>query len=285
MKEKYPYSFVVLRYVHDVVTGEFVNVGVVLLSQTDRQLHVKTRKTIGRVKSVFPDLDRHAFIDAMRSVDRGLRSLKRHVSKSGVFSKEETAETYAKKVLPMDDSSLQWSVCGSGLSSDMPATLDRIFLRHVGQYDAKTKPRRSDEDVWRPVKERLQSRGIELPLESKTIVGATDEIEFGKAWKNGQWHAYEALSMDLSDSDGIKDKARRWRGHLDAASDGNSEAVEVHLLLGKPTNDALLPAFQNAKGILEGSAFHPQVFEDSEIDALVNEIEDEYREHERRREK
>lgn len=32
MKTQYPYTYSVLRYVHDVTSGEFVNVGVVLYS-------------------------------------------------------------------------------------------------------------------------------------------------------------------------------------------------------------------------------------------------------------
>ncbi|WP_170787100.1 DUF3037 domain-containing protein [Ruegeria lacuscaerulensis] len=279
MNKRQPYSYVVLRYVHDVVSGEFVNVGVVLLAPNDAQLHFKTRKTIGRIKHLFPDLDRPAFLSTMRSIDRGLRSLKKHVQTAGLFSKEETAEIYAKKVLPFDDSSLQWSECGSGISFDMESTFDRLFERHVIRYDTKQKARRTDEDVWRPVRDSLKERGVNLQLETKVVTGSTDTIEFGKAWKNGKWHAYEALSMDLADAEGIKDKARRWRGHLDAVADGATEDFHLHFLLGKPENKALLPAYENAKGILQGSSFSPEVFEDAQIDELVNEIEDEYRAH------
>ncbi|WP_299960772.1 DUF3037 domain-containing protein [uncultured Roseobacter sp.] len=279
MKKNLPYSYVVLRYVHDVVSSEFVNVGVVLLSPDEGVLRFKTRKTVGRIKHVFPDLDRQSFVETMRSIDKGLRALKKHVSQAGMFAKDTTAETYALRVLPKDDSSLQWSRCGSGIGPDTGATLERLFSRHVGKYDSKSRARRTDEDVWRPVKDTLKQRGLEIPLQTKTVAGATDKIEFGRAWKNGSWHAYEAISMDLADAEGIKDKARRWRGHLDAVADGQTEDVDLHILLGKPQSHTLMTAFDNAKGILAGSSFGVEVFEESEVDRFVDDIEDEFRAH------
>lgn len=280
MNKSETYTYVVLRYVHDVVSSEFVNVGVVLLSPNEGKLKFKTRKTVGRIKHVFPDLDRSAFVVAMRSVEKGLRSLRKHASSAGMFASNENVSSYALQALPRDDSSLQWSEIGSGLSSNTNATLERLFERHVGKYDTKPVKRRSDDDVWRPVRDSLKQRGVQLLLQPKTVVGNSDSIEFGKAWKNGSWHAYEALSMDLADADGIKDKARRWRGHLDAVADGNVESVQLKCVLGRPKSPTLLPAFENAKNILAGSAFDLQVFDEEEVGQLVDQIEDAYRAHE-----
>ena len=48
-------------------------------------------------------------------------------------------------------------------------------------------------------------------------------------------------------------------------------------------NPALRPAYQNALTILRQADFSPTVFEDTQIDTLVAEIEDEARAHERQR--
>ena len=56
--------------------------------------------------------------------------------------------------------------------------------------------------------------------------------------------------------------------------------MELRVLIGRPQTQALLPAFENAKGILAGSSFGVEVFEDSEVEQLVDGIEDEYRAHE-----
>ena len=48
MSKKFPYTYTILRYVHDVMTGEFINVGVVMHVPSQRQLLARTRTTIGR---------------------------------------------------------------------------------------------------------------------------------------------------------------------------------------------------------------------------------------------
>ncbi|WP_166415446.1 DUF3037 domain-containing protein [Cochlodiniinecator piscidefendens] len=279
MTSKKPYSYVVLRYVHDIITGEFVNVGVLLVSPNDRRIFSKTRKTIGRIKKVFPDLDKMSFVTTMKSFDTGVRKVQKLAATEGLFADQKNAGSYASQILPFDDSSLRWTAASGGLTSDIEKTFDRLYERHVGRYDIASPARKSDEDVWRPVRDMLAEREIPLRLESKIVNGDSDSIEFTRAWKNGSWHVYEPLTLDLTDADGIKDKARRWRGHLSAVADGASEQVHLNFLLGKPDSLSLRDAYASAIEILKGSPFKPKIYEESDLIELVNEIEDEFREH------
>lgn len=70
MTAKEPYSYVVLRYIHDVLTGEFVNVGLVMVVPGRPLILTKSRKTFGRIKNVFPDLDS----EFLQARDRSHRS-------------------------------------------------------------------------------------------------------------------------------------------------------------------------------------------------------------------
>lgn len=279
MSDRQPYSFVVLRYVHDIMTGEFVNVGLILHVPSYGVLKWRTRKTIGRIKSVFPDLDREAFVSAMNSVERGLRSAAKDIAKEALFHQKGVVSTYAKSVVPNDDSSLQWSPLSSGVTNDPQKTFERLYERFVGRYDVNAKAKKTDEDVWRPVRTLLAERNVGISLEKKVVSGRTDSIEFKHAWKNGSWHAYEPLSLDLADAEGIKDKVRRWRGHLAAVADDATEPLKLHFLVGAPENHQLLPAYKNALEILRGSPFQPEIFEEAQATALVDEIENEFREH------
>lgn len=279
MTEKLAYSYTVLRYVHDVVTDEFVNVGVVVHVPSRGQLHIKTRSSIGRIKCAFPDLDRSAFVSAMSAVTRGVTKISREIRESGFLAKEGNAASFARLALPADESSIQLSDIGTGATADVEKTLERLYGRFVTRYDTRPTHRRSDEDVWRPVKEKLAERKVHVRFEKKTVVGAADEISFKHAWKNGRWHAYEPVSLDLADSDGIKDKARRWRGHLDAVADGADEELKLHIILGAPQTPALIPAYRKAVEILRAAPFQPAIYEESQVEDLVSEIEDEVRAH------
>ena len=274
-----PYSYTILRYVHDVTTGEFVNVGVVLHVPSDRALYVKTRHTMGRIKDVFPDLDREAFVSGMKSVERGITAIAKEIEASDLLRANGDAGTLARRALPTDYSSLQWSPVGAGLTDSPDNTFERLFERFVSRYDIHSPHRRTDDDVWRPVRDKLAERKIFVTLEKKNIVGKTDVISFDRAWKNGVWHAYEPLSFDLADADGIKDKARRWLGHLSAVADEPSDLFKVYFILGKPQTQNLLPAFEKAKAILAKAPGQPAIYEEEQIDGLVSAIEDEYRAH------
>jgi hypothetical protein len=225
---------------------------------------------------MFPDLDGDAFRDAMAAIDRALSAIS-HLADGSCDGRD--AVSLARRALPADDSTLQWSPLGSGLTDDLAKTLERLYTRLVVRYDSAAPARRTDADIWRPVRDKLHQRDIKIELAKKTVVGATDEISFKYAWRNGIWHAYEPLSFDLADAEGIKSKAHRWRGHLDAAAGGSEEPLKLNFIVGAPPDAALRPAYRRALDILRDAAFRPALFEDNQVDELVDEIESEVRTH------
>ena len=115
-------------------------------------------------------------------------------------------------------------------------------------------------------------------FEQKTIRGGADEITLRHAWKNGKWHAFEPVSLDLADADGVKGKARRWLGHLSAVDSLDRQAV-VHLVVGAPANPDLGPAYRDALAILR-KAPAAEVVEEDQVDAIVTRIASEIAAHE-----
>jgi hypothetical protein len=281
MTTKEPYSYVVLRYVHDVLTGEFVNVGLVMAVPGRSLILTKARHTFGRIKNVFPDLDSDAYKRAIDAVGRGLRHVERSLKSEGLFKSERTARDYGRLAVPLDDSSLQWSPVGAGLTADPQLTFDSLYERFVTRYDRPSQRNRTDDDVWRLVSTKLKERKVRIDLQPKRIVGRTDAVEFQHAWKNGRWHVYEPVSFDLADADNIKDKARRWLGHLSAVRDGATEEPHLHFIVGRPEQDALVPAYRSAIEILRQVPFDATIVEENQIDEVVHRIEDDLRSHER----
>jgi hypothetical protein len=280
MKNGRPYTYTVLRYVHDVVTGEFVNVGVILHVPSLDYLGVRVRSSIGRLREIFPDLERNSFTRAMQAIERSVDVLARRTKVDGLFKSSVDAAAMAGRVLPKDDSSLQWSTpVGAGLTDDPEKTIDRLYERFVARYDRKGIRRRTDEDVWRPVKQKLDERKLSEVLREKTITGRVDDISFKHAWKNGIWHVYEPLSFDLADADGIKTKAREWLGHLAAVADGATEAFKPHFIVGAPATPGLGKAFETALAILHRAPGEPDIVEETRVDDFVSQIESEVRAH------
>jgi hypothetical protein len=275
------YSYVTLRYVHDPISEEFVNVGVVLFAPSVDGIPAvmlgRTTHRIGRFRAMFPGLERTAFTTAMQLIDRAIGRAKTRFERLDLLDDKLNISGIVGAVMPEDDSSLRWSSPASGISHSLEKTFERVYHRFVGKYETSAASRRSDDDVWRPVRDLLQAREINVPLESKVIVAADDTIEFKHAWKNGVWHAYEPLSLDLADADGIMEKARRWLGNLQSVQDATEHFVP-HFILGAPTTPGLEDAFEKAKKVL-GKADGVEVYEEGDIPQLVDHMAREYEMH------
>lgn len=281
MSKREQYTYVLLRYRHDPLSGEFANVGVVLYSPAAAFLGVKVRKTLGRLGKIFPGLSKSDFTSSMNAIERSVRRLAPKTKIDLLPSDIMDATAVAAKALPNDDSSYIWSDLRSGLTSDLPSSLERLYERFVGRYDELSVVRRDDAAIWQPVRERLSAQKILDRLNPKTVVSPLDEVVFGSAWKNGAWHCYQALSFDLSTADGIREKAARWSGHMLGASK-SEEQIVPHFLVGAPSDDRLKVDYLRAIQFLRASALNPEVFEETQIDELVGEIVEEIRKHDAR---
>jgi hypothetical protein len=273
-----PYTYSVLRYVHDIGTGEFINVGVVVTAPRVSYVGAKFKLTYGRVKKAFPSLDGEAFRTRMRrlqaafdGISEGDIAVSSRVAVTAVVTGASTAsvmlaqeastsldsfkqsgaiERLVYSVIPRDDSSFQWSPPGSGLSKDLSATLADLYQRFVAQYDNDAvNVQRKDDDVWKHFRTELEKRNVLSHLQEKEIAVADDSVKFEHAWKNGSWHCYEPLSFDLASDASIKEKAHRWLGQVSSIKDAREE-FNVFFLVGKPTDAGLHDAYEQAVSIL-----------------------------------
>lgn len=274
MKHRGTYTYVLLRYRHDPLVGEFANVGVLLQHAQTGILHAKFRKTIGRLARMFPNMDADLFRASLRKIDRAVTE--RNKIGGDLLLKSGDAEASARRILPNDDSSFFWSDLGSGLTDNVSKTADQLYERFVAMYDEHPHSHRDDAAVWRPIREKLTEKNLIDKLQSKVIVSPVDKIEFEHAWKNGAWHCYLPLSFDLVSEDNIREKAARWTGHMHALKTA-SEDFKPYFLVGAPTDPKLRGAYLSAIGILKLSPQIPKIIEESQFDELVEDIEDRMR--------
>lgn len=277
MSKRHAYSYSLLKYVHDPLAGETVNVGVAVFSKDAFYSQFKFRNTFGRFSGVFPDLDGEAFKSSLKALERGLNKVSKKQT-GDLFAGYSDAREFGRAGLPADDSSFAWSENGYGLSADLDAQLDALYSRFVTQYDGTKKHHRADADVWRPVRELLADRKLEDRLETKVISSSVDRVEFEHAWKNGIWHCYQPLSLDLASEDSIRDKARRWVGQITTVADA-TEKFQPYFLVGRPQERALWPACDAAVAMLRQSPVEPEVYFEDQVKIFVDKIEDEISHH------
>lgn len=248
---KHPYTYTVLRYVHDVGTGEFANVGVVLASPTARFADAMLRPTYGRLSKMFPGMDGDHFRRVIRHLQSRFDEISTRLREEiDLDAMPGSALELACRVIAPDDSSFQWSPMGSGLSTDLSATLESIYQRMVECYSEKSKVEsRSDEEVWRTFKKGFEEKKVLSRLHPKTISVSDDEVAFTHAWKNHQWHCLETVSFDLMQPQSIKDKAHSWLGRMTSIRDAQ-EKFRIYYLVGQPHNESSERAFEQALNVL-----------------------------------
>jgi hypothetical protein len=248
---KMAYTFCVLRYVHDVVSGEFVNVGVALHAPQAKFLDAACTTTYGRLSMFFGGIESEQFKRLMRHVQAGIEDLGERLRSELPFEgPAANVRGWVDQVLPPDDSSLRFSEPSGGLTNDPVATLEQLYQRFVEQYAKREqRPTRSDEDVLRVFREPLARRRLTARVRPKRIAGRDYEHEFPIAWKNGIWHASEAVSFDLANAGDLLEKANRWLGRGVNLRE-SEEKFKLVLLLGAPRDPKLRSVFASAKNVL-----------------------------------
>lgn len=280
MSTTYAYSYVVLRYVHDTTTGEFINVGVAIFAPETRYAGALCRPTYGRLSKTFPGINHEHFKALMRNIQAQFERIGTELQEQLSLSEVNSVLDLVERVLPNDDSSLQWSSMGSGRSADLAATLDELFDRMVMRYEDHTAPeRRVEEDVWRNFKRTLETRQLLRYFEPKTIEVADDVLEFKHTWKNGMLHCLEPVSFDLASAESIRDKAHRWLGRITSVAGTGGERFQMYFLVGAPQDETLTGAYQNALSILRKVPVEKKIFNEQQVDEFGKILAQEVQRH------
>jgi hypothetical protein len=276
-----PYSFSVLRYVHDPVSQEFINIGIAVYSREAGFLRAICTTHYARITRMFAKIDGNRFRQLTGYVQERINALGEGLPSELPFEPGRAIEHLLTRVLPADDSSVQFSDAGVGLSHNLENTARDLFDRYVERYSLnRDSNRRDDEDIWRTFREPLERRHVSMYLAPKRIVAPNYDYEFQRAWKNQIWHLYEPVSFDMVDGGSIVEKANRWLGRATSLND-SSESFEIHFLLGEPQDSRLQYNFIKAQNILNKMPGKKEFIRESEADEFADEFEREVRSHER----
>jgi Protein of unknown function (DUF3037) len=270
-----PYAFSVLRYTHDGVTNEFVNIGVAVYAGDAAYLKAKCSSQYGRISRMFDRIDGDRFKQMVRHIEEAVIELGLKVRQQAMpFAQYGTSiQSLLKEVLPPDDSAIQFSQPGYGVSADLEGTLSQLYDRYVDRYVGEQDlPSRSDDEVWRVFRTSLEKRDVLSRLVPKKIVAPNYEYQFRAAWQNEIWHVYEPVSFDLVESTSLLEKANRWVGRA-ASLIESPERFRIHLLLGQPQDDRLLATFQKACKILQKMPGDPELVIESKAEEFAAEVD------------
>ncbi len=234
------YQYQIIRYMHDRVTNEFVNVGIVLYQPESKFLKAKTITKYGRISSFFGEVNGSFLLKNLKQFEKEISAIhaQMNVEIGAIHSDGLNLESVTFSVLPKDDSALYCTELKEGIDISGDAALTHIYNRLVGRYNKENPIKlQSDEDVWRKVyKEFFDSYDITPRLKPHSVQTENDTFDFERAWKNGSWHCFQTLNFNLKKDSIIKDKAYKWSAILDEL-DTTDESIHVYLLTTLPNNE------------------------------------------------
>jgi Protein of unknown function (DUF3037) len=276
---KTTFTYTVLRYVHDIATGEFVNMGVALYAPEAKYVSAICNSRYGRLSRMFLEVNGDNLRSLMRYIQARFEEYAAKLNTELALEKPKSVMEIAVSILPRDDSSLQWSEPNGGFTEDPAATLEQLYTRLVEKYEQRAQlPSRNDDEVWRAYRKELEAKQILARLQPKRIVAKDYDHEFDHAWKNGVWNLFQPVSMDLLDADSILDKANRWLGRAMNLKDSD-EKFRLWMLIGEPRIEKLKPAYVKALNILHKMPVRKDFVTEHEAQRFSEQLADEMGKH------
>ena len=273
---RHSYSYVPIRYVHDVVAGEQLNVGVVMFAPTANFIEAKLadRRT-HRLAETFNgfDVDLHRL--ALKELRAGLSNLKaRGQGSQGAFFSDRVSDAGGLLRLLWPDKGTQYTFgeVGFGVADNLVRTLDRLFKRYVENQmpGEDSDDRVKDEQVWNRVLKSLRPRVPTSKLQKETVDTPSGPIELPYTYKNGKLNVFQPLSFDLADDRSISRKANTWFG-MSVSLRQVGDVGPILYVVGPPRSQTKLATFNRAVGFLKTADV--SVYRETELDLFVEQAE------------
>jgi hypothetical protein len=272
---KKPYSYATIKYVHDPVADEMLNVGVVVYSVESRFVECKLEYNFERYSQAFANFDSQRYRQVLRNFETTVEELREQLSAGDLFSQlPSDAAAVVAKVWPDEYLSFRSSSARRGLAASLIGVAAQLFHRFVeSQYSSARQARRSDEEVWSTYRRKLLGTVVPRVLKEKTFATEALSVTFPYCVKNERWHILHPISFDYARSSSIADTAAKWLGEATVLAD-NAEMrnAKLYLLLGAPTEKRYADAYARAKRILEKIPIPHGVYEEHQVNEFVADI-------------
>lgn len=270
-----PYEFVLLRYVPNMTSGEFANIGVVLFDRAEKQLRFRLSDRVARVSHFFGNVDSTAYRRLVKHVNDRLESLALELDEPSLLGGEpDSIEALIERAFGEAGDCFQVSNIMSGLARDTKLRASALFEEFVGRYELEAqRPKREESEVRKELTQVVSRAGLSHRVLLNYRLAAPDfSHEFHLGWMNGQRQVADAISFDLVDPQRIVEKASHWTGRMYLLARG--EPFAFTCVVAPPSEPTLENAFTRALSILRSAPNVRQAVVDREVQRLAQLIAD-----------
>lgn len=273
-----PYSYSLLRYLHDPSLGEAVNVGVLIYAPDASWVRFVGAHRTKALSTLFRDFDRRDFLLFLSRLEASAERFAGSLSNAqkGLFQmgeKPRDAAELARWLMPDNELRFQFSDVRTGLTENPVKTAHQIAQRILinQRPTLKNRVRRNDDAVWASFQPAFKEVGVEGHLTPHVVETSEFALPFQHAYKNGNWHAIEAISFDYARSDEIRDHAMLWYSYGAALSE-SEDFASLTLLLGPPSKKEYQRSYENARKWLSKMPIPIRIVEEKQADQFAIEL-------------
>lgn len=275
------FQYQTLRYMPDRMSGEFINIGVIVLDLEQSKMYFRFYNRTGRLHNFFPEVNSLFIKQTINKIESGLRQLEESLDTPIFAEKINSLETITSQVLAKDDSALFFTDVKTVLDIDGQTLLQELFerlvMRHVIDEERSSI---QDNEVWTKIyKPYFEKASFAPELKEAVVKTKHDELHFDKTIRNGQLHCFEPISFQLTSDDNIRRKAYTWSGRLQEL-ETSKEPMHIYLLAAMPSDhklQSLLKDKFNNKKIGETII---ELVDERNAEQVVNKVEKLMEEHE-----
>jgi hypothetical protein len=268
------FTYRILRYVHDPVAGETLNIGVILFAPGAPYLGVVVDTHYERLSKTFSGFDGENFRQILRRLEVAVSRFRQtNLDVLPLTRLPETVDQITRQIWPDEDLSFTMGPTLAGVAEEHPEEeLCDIFDRFVlSQYPRDEKQRRTDEEVWNVYKRPLADRALTPMLRPKGISTRDFQITFDYAFRNDNWHVLQPISLDVVRPESMQRKAAQWLGYCTELR-SSQDLARVYLLLGEPQLRAHKTAYEKAKNILNKIPVKHEIVEERDAEQFADHL-------------
>ena len=267
------YHFRVLRYVHDVSTEEFVNIGVVMWIPEHSTLMFRVNEQFGRLSRFFNNFDSKSYTQMIRNLQSSFNRVALDLPTLRLFKykPENTSEIFYELVRE-DASCFQWSSLMSGISTIPEQRLDQLFEEFViFRKSSRPVQRRNKKMIWSTVLQALKAHDLKEHVQFQVMMKAASfDCPFRMGWNNGIRQVLEPISLNLGDPVEIIDTANTWSGRLSILSQENT--FNCTAVIAPADKSVNIKAYNQGYAILKDACSMREVIKEDEVNDYMPKI-------------
>lgn len=269
------YTYVPIRYSPNPESGEAINVGVLLSAPETGFVKCAMDIHVARLSHAFGGFDVNLHRRFISSFKVGVMYQRARFPSGGanLFERLGDAESVAREIWPDAGPCYVQGPQMQGQAIDLAEALDAHFDRLITQNSPNPEDRdsREDDEIWSDVVPTLRVHRLSHYWVSRTVETSDGPLHFDHVYQGDSLHVLQPVSFDLLERESMLRKAHTWFGRGDTMRRSGKFGTLI-LVLGRPSNPNLLEEYEQCRSILNRIAMSPEIYEESEIELLVDRL-------------